>query len=105
VMHPWCALCRQHVTWALTVNRKWLALDPDPDPEGNQAAYRDHTQRWLTRQLKTGEEPHGWERRYMPHVATCPARKPPPVLPQNVTPISSAPSWRGPKPINPGRPR
>lgn len=95
----YCGSCLKRVIWAFTQNGKLLALDPQPDPEGNQAAYRDHRPAWLTRQLKAGEEPFGWERRYMPHVATCAgpqqrrAPKAPAELPANVIPIT-----RGRKP-------
>lgn len=37
----------------------------------NVAAYQDPTGRWLARVLKRGEEPLGYERRFMPHFATC----------------------------------
>jgi len=94
-----CSACRQPVVWAFTAKGKRLALNPDPDPAGNQAAYRDHRPTWLTRQLKDGEEPFTWERRHMPHVATCTglqrrtaprAPQVPAVLPPNVIPITSA---------------
>ena len=74
---PTCDLCRQPVVWAVTAaNSRHIALDPDPDPDGNQAAYRDHTQTMRTRQLRAGEDPLAFERRYMPHVATCGAQRP-----------------------------
>jgi hypothetical protein len=102
-----CAACRSPLLWALTVNGKLLPLDPDPDPDGNQAAYRDGTGGWRTRQLKAGEEPFGYERRFMPHMATCKpqgAAVVPLKLPQNVVPISAARSLRS-GPRNPaGRP-
>ena len=89
-----CPDCREPVIWALTVNRKRLALDPEPHPDGNQAAYRNHTETWLTRQLRRGEEPLGYERRFMPHIATCAKREPKPRaalalvgLPSNVIPF------------------
>ena len=98
-MPPNCDDCQQPVIWALTTaNRKWISLDPEPDPGGRQAAYRDHTKTLRTRQLKKDEEPLGFERLYMIHRATCTARQPPPVPPKNVTPITRAPSWRGPRP-------
>ena len=89
--------CGQRILWARTVNNRPIALNPVPDPEGNQAVYRDGTGTWLTRQLRDGEEPYGYERRLMPHVATCPlekerrarakeARQP---VPENVVPHST----------------
>ena len=86
-MNGYCQGCLNPVTWAFTKNGKRIALNPDPDPKGNQAAYRDARPAWLTRQLKDGEEPHGYERRYMPHVATCKKPRPPARL-ANVIPIS-----------------
>lgn len=95
-MNGYCTACHKAVIWAFTVNRKRIALDPEPDAKGNQAAYRDHRPAWLTRQLGGDQEPFGWERRYMPHVATCTGpqqrREPrsPAPLPANVIPISRA---------------
>lgn len=91
---PTCQACGGRLLWALTVNAKLMPLNPGPDPGGNQAAYRDGTGGWRTRQLKAGEEPLRYEKRYMPHVATClkpeaavtPLRR---VLPPNA--IRSAP--------------
>lgn len=91
-----CAACRQPVIWALTERNKRMPLDPEPDPAGNQAAYRDGTGRWLARQLGEGSEPFAYERRLMPHVATCTgpqqrrAPQAPAVLAPNVIPITSA---------------
>jgi hypothetical protein len=88
----YCTLCLEPVIWAVTsANTKWIRLNPDPDPAGNQAAYRDHTETFRTRQLKADEEPQGFERRYMPHVATCTERqqeRAPARLPDNVIPIN-----------------
>lgn len=95
-----CRACGSPLLWALTVNAKLMPLDPSPGPEGNQAAYRDGTGGWRTRQLRQGEEPLRWEKRYMPHVATClkpqaaalaPLRR---VLPPNFIPITAARSRR-----------
>lgn len=92
-MPPNCGDCQQPVIWALTAaNGKWISLDPEPDPGGNQAAYRDETRTLRTRQLGKNSEPLGYERRYMIHRATCPALQPPPALPKNDTPITRAPS-------------
>jgi hypothetical protein len=97
-----CSACHRPVKWALTVNSKYLPLDPDPDPAGNQAVHYDHTSTLRTRQLGKDQQPYAYERLYMPHVATCTGPKPPgpprplaPVpVPSNVTPITSAPSLR-----------
>jgi hypothetical protein len=75
VSHPAsCDKCRAPVLWALTAMGKRMPLNPQPDPDGNAAAYRDGTGRWRARVLHKDEHPLGYERRYMPHFATCPAR-------------------------------
>jgi hypothetical protein len=86
--------------WAKTERGKWIALDPAPDPKGNQAAWEDSDGTWKTRQLSAASDPPwGWERVYMPHVATttCKPQAAAPVkagLPPNVTPITAARSLR-----------
>lgn len=85
----YCPDCQQPLRWAVTAaNSKRIALDPEPDPEGNQAAYPDEVGTLRTRQLRKDEKPLGYERRYMPHVASCPAKRPPAPLPANVIPIN-----------------
>lgn len=94
-MTGYCRTCLTPVLWATTEAGKRLALSPRPDPAGNQAVYRDGTGRWLTRQLAKDQEPFGYERRLMPHVATCTGEpgkatvRPLVPLPENV-PISRA---------------
>jgi hypothetical protein len=89
-----CWQCGQRVAWAVTAaNSRRIMLNPDPDPEGNQAAYRDHTETLRTRQVGEGDELQAYERRYMPHVATCEKRKREQAaarLPDNVIPINRA---------------
>lgn len=93
-----CRLCLRPVIAARTEARnRWIALDPEPDPKGNQAAWQDSDGTWRTRQVGAASEPPwGWETVYMPHVATCPGRqepeKPPPP-PGNVIQISRA-RWK-----------
>lgn len=71
-MPQFCGDCLQPIRWAVTAaNTRRIALDPDPDPDGNQAAYPDEAGTLRTRQLRKGEDPLGFERRYMPHIATC----------------------------------
>lgn len=94
-----CRACLELVIWARTEPRnRWFALDPKPDPKGNQAAWQDSDGLWRTRQLTEGGEPlWGFETVHMPHVATCEKQRPkpePPPLPPNVTPISAARSIR-----------
>jgi hypothetical protein len=98
---PPCLRCRRTVLWAKTERGKWLPLDPEPDPKGNQAAWQDSDGTRKTRQLSPkSDPPWGWERVYMPHLltTTCkpqaaavPARP----LPANIVPITAAPSRRG----------
>ena len=72
--HPaGCDKCHAPVLWALTPLNKRMPLNPAPDPGGNVAAYRDGTGRLRCRVLRKDEQPAGYERRYMPHFATCPA--------------------------------
>lgn len=94
-----CRRCQRPVIVARTeLRQRWFALDPRPDPEGNQVAWQDSDGTWRTRQLSPGADaPWGYERVFMPHVATCPAQqepdKPRP-LPPNVIPITQAASRR-----------
>ncbi len=101
-----CRRCRKPIVWARTERNKWIALDPDPDPKGNQAAWQDSDGIWKTRQIgpNTGPDDKPWdfEKPYMPHVASCNPQEaeavPIKALPQNVVPISAARSRReGPK--------
>lgn len=68
---PWG--CGQIVRRTVNSNGKRIYVDPDPHPDGNQAAWLDAQQTWRSRQLRKNEQPAGYERRFMPHIATCPA--------------------------------
>jgi hypothetical protein len=82
---------------------RWIALDPEPDEGGNQAAWQDGDGTWRTRQLGREDAPWDFEKRFMPHLpaTTCkpleaavvPLNPPPP----NVIPISAARSIRSGK--------
>lgn len=89
---PWG--CGRIVRHSVNGNARTIWLDPDPDPAGNQAAYLDGTGTWRSHQLRRNEDPAGHERRYMPHIATCPARRqqqlPIPVLPPGVADLAAA---------------
>ena len=68
-----CDSCTAAIVWAVTQDRKRrMPLNAEPDDAGNVAAYHDQTGRLIARVLRKNEEPHGYERRYMPHFATCP---------------------------------
>lgn len=76
-----CMDCHREVLWTVTDAGKRLAVDPEPDEAGNSAVYRDGTGTYRSRR-PTGELPiMGWEKLYVPHVATCPARQRKPVSP------------------------
>jgi hypothetical protein len=66
-----CRACRRQVFWAVTTKGGRMPLDPDPHEHGNVAAYRTGTGGWRCRVLRADEDPAGFERRYMPHFATC----------------------------------
>ena len=97
-----CRACLSLVIWARTERNRWLALNPKPDPAGNQAAWRDSDGTWRTRQIsENAEQRWGFEQVFMPHIATCEKQRPkpePPPLPPNVIPISRAPSKRAAQP-------
>lgn len=80
-----CKRCGQRVNWAITRKGKRMPVDPQPDPEGNLAVHRDGKGEFRARVLVDGEEPAGYERRCMPHFATCP----PPGL--HAQPVHAAP--------------
>jgi hypothetical protein len=102
-----CRRCLKPVQWARTERGKWLPLDPEPDPKGNQAAWQDADGVWKTRQVGPGagpnDKPWDFERIYMPHVSTTTCKPEEAVvapikpLPENVVPISAARSIRGGK--------
>lgn len=71
-----CGDCGGDVLWTITDAGRRLAVNPDPDDAGNTAAYRDGTGTWRSRRPNDELPIAPWERLYMPHVATCPARRP-----------------------------
>ena len=93
-----CPSCLEPVILARTeAHGKPFLLDPKPDPAGNQAVMQPPAGPLQTRQLGKNDKPRPYETVYMPHVATCSARKQeapaaPAPLPQNVIPISRAPT-------------
>ncbi|MCM1976816.1 hypothetical protein [Streptomyces sp. G1] len=71
-----CDACDRRVLYALTTkHRKIIAIDPAPDPTGNQAVSVKDATYW-TRQLST-DRPVPEEREILrrPHHATCPAAR------------------------------
>lgn len=73
-----CPRCRRPVIWTLTAeNRVTRAVNPDRDPDGNQAVHQNRAGRWISRQLtRDRPTPEGSESLHVPHVATCPVPAP-----------------------------
>lgn len=70
-----CAACRQPIRWSITAAGKRQSLNPDPDATGNTVAFCDGLGVWRSR-VPTADLPQaGHERRFMPHAATCAARR------------------------------
>lgn len=69
-----CTSCLQAIRWAITVAGRRQAVNAEPNPAGNIAAYRDGVGTLRARTLTT-DRPNveSYERRYMPHAATCTA--------------------------------
>lgn len=68
-----CDLCSRRVLYALTTkHRQVIAIDPLPDPTGNQAVSVKDSTYW-TRQLSK-DRPAAEEREVLrrPHVSSCP---------------------------------
>lgn len=66
-----CRQCGKPVRWTRTEAGKALAVNPEPDADGNTAAYRDGLGAWRSRRPTEELPVLRWERLYMPHVATC----------------------------------
>ncbi|RWZ74902.1 hypothetical protein EQK42_16480 [Streptomyces albidoflavus] len=90
-----CMDCRRDVLWTVTDAGKRLAVDPEPDETGNAAVYRDGTGTRRSRRPSEELPLMAWEKLYVPHVATCPARqrpatqKRPAVLPPGVLDLAA----------------
>ncbi|MFI0827204.1 hypothetical protein ACH4Q7_22425 [Streptomyces roseolus] len=86
----YCADCRRPVLWTITAAGRRFAVDPDPDPGGNTAVYRDGTGTRRSRRPSDELPLMSYERLHIPHIATCPGRPAPlpqprpAVLPQGV---------------------
>ncbi|MGQ4358525.1 hypothetical protein [Streptomyces sp. SAS_272] len=84
-----CRDCRRLLLWTITEAGKRLAVDPDPDPAGNAAVWRDGTGTWRSRRPSADLPLTGWERLHMPHIATCPDRVQQLALPMGVTSLDA----------------
>lgn len=84
--HITCKRCLSPMVFAITDAGKPMPLDVyvDDTGTGNVAVMRDHTGRLRARVLKDGEQPYGYERRAMPHFATCQPQRTPDQLPDGV---------------------
>jgi hypothetical protein len=69
-LHP-CTYCHQPVLWAITAAGKRQPLNPEPDELGNVVAHRDVHGTWRCRVPNDREPQQGYEKRLMPHAATC----------------------------------
>jgi hypothetical protein len=88
-----CQTCLQPVILARTeAHGRPFLLDPEPNPDGNQAVMQPPAGPLQTRQLGKDDKPRPYETVHMPHIATCAERKPaepaPRPLPANVVPIT-----------------
>ncbi len=70
-----CRDCGQPVRWSQTEAGRRQALNPEPDEDGNTVARLGALAQWYSR-VPTPDRPQAaFERRFMPHAATCSARK------------------------------
>ncbi|WP_262702004.1 MULTISPECIES: hypothetical protein [Streptomyces] len=70
-----CRDCGKPIRWTRTEAGKRLAVNPEPDPAGNTAVWRDGAGAWRSRRPSAELPLNGWERLHKPHVATCPAHQ------------------------------
>lgn len=86
-----CRTCGQPVLVATTAAGRSQPLNPEPDPAGNVALYRDGAGTWRARVPTPDVPAHPWEKTHMPHHATCPgppAPKAPTPLPTGVASLA-----------------
>ncbi|NUP19040.1 MAG: hypothetical protein HOZ81_23705 [Streptomyces sp.] len=69
-----CGTCGERIRWTVTVAGRRQAVNAEPNPAGNIAAYVDGVGTLRSRSL-SADRPNveTYERRYMPHIATCTA--------------------------------
>jgi hypothetical protein len=88
-----CPDCRERLIYARTQRGRVQRLNFFPDDAGNVAAWHDTTLTWHARHAPPGEVLVAPEKRYMPHEATCTAKRakppaaPPAKLAANVVPF------------------
>lgn len=66
-----CKACATTVLWVRMPSGKVMPVNPVPDDEGNVTAMRDGRGVWVGHVLKADERPMPYEKRFMPHFATC----------------------------------
>lgn len=64
--------CGGPILWTVTSTGNRLPVDPEPNPAGNVAVYRDHTKTLRSRVVSAERPLETFERPAMPHFATCP---------------------------------
>lgn len=77
-----CRECGRPIVFARVSNKTGrppgrMPLNPDPDPDGNVAVYRDAAGALVARVVGKGGPCLGYERLMMPHFATCEKRAAP----------------------------
>ena len=87
-----CRACGQTVRWSQTEARKRQPLNPEPDPAGSVVARLGANATWHSRVPTTELPQASFERRFMPHAATCAAtRAVQPELPLTTEPAALPP--------------
>jgi len=71
---------------ATTAGGKRLAVDRQPNADGNTAVRRDGLGRYVSRRVTEQQPLRGYERLHMPHPATCPRQQTQPALPLQLPP-------------------
>lgn len=66
-----CKDCGAEIVFAKTNKGHWMPLDPQPNPAGNVAAYRDIESVVRCRVVTQAEPILPYEHPAMPHKATC----------------------------------
>lgn len=74
-----CPKCHGEVIWGITETGKRMPLDPPTYPRDDETAtaavFTDHLRRVRVRILRHDRPLEGYERRAMPHFATCPVER------------------------------
>lgn len=90
-----CRGCGRPVRWSTTEAGNAMPLDPEPDDTGNVVARLGGGPGWWSRIPNADRPQRDTERRFMPHVATCPN---PPLRPAPPRPPAPAQAPQAPPP-------